>query len=147
MRFSLSGLTATLAVSALLAIGNATPSLAQFRGHGGIGHFGGVTGHHLGEIGRFGGHRFNGNAAAAGIAAGAILGGALTSPGWYGYPGYTYDYDYGSDYALADPGYLQVETAYPTGGSVAYCEQTYRSYDPASGTYLGYDGLRHPCPP
>ena len=29
---------------------------------------------------------------------------------------------------------------------LAYCEQTYRSYDPASGTYLGYDGLRHPCP-
>jgi hypothetical protein len=28
----------------------------------------------------------------------------------------------------------------------AYCEQKYRSYDPASGTYLGYDGLRHPCP-
>jgi hypothetical protein len=24
--------------------------------------------------------------------------------------------------------------------------QTYQSYDPASGTYLGYDGLRHPCP-
>ncbi len=22
----------------------------------------------------------------------------------------------------------------------------YRSYDPGSGTYLGYDGLRHPCP-
>jgi hypothetical protein len=28
----------------------------------------------------------------------------------------------------------------------AYCMQRYRSYDPASGTYLGYDGLRHPCP-
>jgi hypothetical protein len=24
--------------------------------------------------------------------------------------------------------------------------QTYRSYDPQSGTYLGYDGVRHPCP-
>jgi hypothetical protein len=30
--------------------------------------------------------------------------------------------------------------------SVAYCEQRFRSYDPASGTYLGYDGYRHPCP-
>ena len=30
--------------------------------------------------------------------------------------------------------------------SVAYCEQRFRSYDPASGTYLGYDGVRHPCP-
>jgi BA14K-like protein len=24
--------------------------------------------------------------------------------------------------------------------------QTYRSYDPQSGTYLGNDGYRHPCP-
>ncbi|MGP8100374.1 MAG: BA14K family protein [Candidatus Cybelea sp.] len=29
---------------------------------------------------------------------------------------------------------------------MAYCEQTYRSYDPGSGTYLGYDGFRHTCP-
>ena len=28
----------------------------------------------------------------------------------------------------------------------AYCAQRYKSYDPASGTYLGYDGARHPCP-
>lgn len=28
----------------------------------------------------------------------------------------------------------------------AYCEQRFKSYDPASGTYLGYDGERHPCP-
>ena len=32
------------------------------------------------------------------------------------------------------------------GDAVAYCMQRFRSYDPASGTYLGYDGLRHPCP-
>ena len=30
--------------------------------------------------------------------------------------------------------------------AVAYCSQRYRSYDPGSGTYLGYDGYRHPCP-
>jgi hypothetical protein len=24
--------------------------------------------------------------------------------------------------------------------------QRFRSYDPASGTYLGVDGLRHQCP-
>ena len=30
--------------------------------------------------------------------------------------------------------------------AVAYCMQRYRSYDPASGTYLGNDGQRHPCP-
>jgi hypothetical protein len=27
-----------------------------------------------------------------------------------------------------------------------YCAQQYRSYDPASVTFLGYDGLRHHCP-
>lgn len=32
------------------------------------------------------------------------------------------------------------------GDAASYCAQRYRSYDPASGTYLGYDGLRHPCP-
>jgi hypothetical protein len=28
----------------------------------------------------------------------------------------------------------------------AYCFRRFKSYDPASGTYLGYDGFRHPCP-
>jgi len=28
----------------------------------------------------------------------------------------------------------------------AYCQQRYRSYDPQTGTYLGSDGNRHPCP-
>jgi hypothetical protein len=28
----------------------------------------------------------------------------------------------------------------------AYCSQRFKSYDPASGTYLGYDGQRHACP-
>jgi BA14K-like protein len=160
MRCSLTGLTASLAVGAMLAIGSATPSLAQFRGHaGGGGHAGGFAGRHfggVGHVGGFAGHRFAGSGqhgfggAAAGLAAGAIVGGALANGyGYgYGYPAYPYDYgyNYGQDYALVDPGYAQTEPAYPAGGSVAYCEQTYRSYDPASGTYLGYDGLRHPCP-
>ena len=30
--------------------------------------------------------------------------------------------------------------------AVAYCMNRFKSYDPASGTYLGYDGDRHPCP-
>jgi hypothetical protein len=30
--------------------------------------------------------------------------------------------------------------------AVSYCMQRFRSYDPNSGTYLGNDGLRHPCP-
>jgi hypothetical protein len=30
--------------------------------------------------------------------------------------------------------------------NAAYCAQRFRSYDPASGTYLGLDGYRHSCP-
>ena len=29
--------------------------------------------------------------------------------------------------------------------STSSCAGRYRSYDPASGTFLGYDGARHPC--
>ena len=28
---------------------------------------------------------------------------------------------------------------------LAYCSNRFKSFDPASGTYLGYDGVRHPC--
>jgi hypothetical protein len=30
-------------------------------------------------------------------------------------------------------------------GNATFCAQRYRSYDPASGTFLGYDGRRHRC--
>lgn len=30
--------------------------------------------------------------------------------------------------------------------AIAYCSQRFRSYDPASGTYLGKDGYRRACP-
>jgi hypothetical protein len=33
-----------------------------------------------------------------------------------------------------------------TGGGSTSCAQRFRSYDPSSGTYLGFDGVRHPCP-
>ena len=69
---------------------------------------------------------------AGGIIAGAIIGGALAAP--YA-PGY-------------GPGYYPPPVAYgpPPGDAIAYCMQRFRSYDPNSGTYLGYDGGRHPCP-
>jgi hypothetical protein len=69
---------------------------------------------------------------AAGVAAGLAIGSALAAPQYYG-PGY------GGAYVAGPPG--------PAGDpEVAYCSQRFRSYDPASGTYLGYDGYRHPCP-
>ena len=87
--------------------------------------------------------------AGAGFVAGALLGGALIGPGYYGYygPG-PYYYGPGPYYApgpnYADPGPYPAD---PAGGDpVAYCMQRFKSYDPSSGTYLGYDGMRHPCP-
>jgi hypothetical protein len=36
--------------------------------------------------------------------------------------------------------------SHPYYGGNSYCEQRFRSYNPATGTYTGYDGLQHPCP-
>jgi hypothetical protein len=76
-----------------------------------------------------------------GLAAGALLGGAIIgAPRPYGYYGYgAYDRDY------YDQGYISAPP-YDGGDEIAYCQQRFRSYDPASGTYLGFDGLRHQCP-
>jgi hypothetical protein len=108
-----------------------------------------------------------------GLAAGAIVGGTIAAlRPWYGYGGYGYGYDYGSSYYGYNPGYSTsyypssydtsgtdydlgyygwypgYSTSYSTSGGqdAAYCAQRFRSYDPGSGTYLGYDGQRHPCP-
>jgi hypothetical protein len=85
-----------------------------------------------------------------GFAAGAIIGGAIARPYYYG--GY-YPYGYYGAYPAYDyppPAPYYGGPAYgggPVGGSDAgYCAQRYRSYDPATGTFLGYDGQRHPCP-
>ena len=61
-------------------------------------------------------HYGTGAAVLGGLAAGAIIGGAIAN-----------------SQAQAND-------------AVTYCAQRYRSYDVASGTYLGYDGNRHPCP-
>jgi hypothetical protein len=67
-----------------------------------------------------------------GFAAGAILGGMLAAPYYYPQP-----------YYYPAPGYY--EDAAPD-GAVDYCMRRFRSFDPRSGTYLGNDGRRHPCP-
>jgi hypothetical protein len=92
----------------------------------------------------------HGNGFIPGAIAGAVIGGAIVGApyGYYGGPGYYYGPGY-------DPGYYDdeyydqgpvVAAPAPGGDAVAYCMQTYRSYDPRSGTYLGLDGYRHPCP-
>jgi BA14K-like protein len=80
---------------------------------------------------------------AGGLIAGAIIGGALAAPygpGYYPGPGYYGGPGYGPPPGVAY-GPAPVE-----GDAVAYCMQRFKSYDPNSGTYLGYDGNRHPCP-
>jgi hypothetical protein len=101
---------------------------AQYRGRGryyaGRGYYG-PRGYYGRPYGYY--RRDYGGAAAAGVAglaAGALIGGAIASQQAPVAPAY----------GAADP------------NTVAYCSQRYRSYDPASGTYLGYDGLRRPCP-
>ena len=69
-----------------------------------------------------------------GFVAGAAIGSAFASP-------YYFDDAYG--YYDDSPA---VEVVPSGGDDVAYCQQRFRSYDVSSGTYLGYDGMRHPCP-
>jgi hypothetical protein len=81
-----------------------------------------------------------------GAVAGAVIGGALASSYYYGAP-YDYSYGYYGDPDYYDDAAVVAVAPAPVGDdAVAYCMQTYQSYDPASGTYLGLDGLRHPCP-
>jgi hypothetical protein len=107
---------ATLAIAWSLAIAAAPASARPWHHHG---HY------HGGGIG----------AGIAGFAAGALIGGALAgSRGYYAPPAY----------AGPPPAYYAPPPGPPD--ARAYCASRFRSYDPASGTYLGYDGMRHPCP-
>lgn len=95
--------------------------------------------------GRRGGWGGRGAGLGIGLAAGALLGGAIAAGAnpYYG-PGYGYGYGYGGPVYAPAP--VIVAPAYGGGDAEAYCMQRYRSYDPASGTYLNYDGNRYPCP-
>jgi BA14K-like protein len=82
---------------------------------------------------------------------------AIQEPGAYAF------YHPNSDLGLGEswpPGPAGTMASVPFGNSSSYaymnedtqnrssassCSQRYRSYDPASGTFLGYDGVRHPC--
>jgi hypothetical protein len=61
----------------------------------------------------------------AGLAAGAIIGGVIAN-------------SQRPTYYETTPGTMD--------DAIAYCVQRFRSYDIGSGTYLGYDGVRHACP-
>ena len=149
-----------LCTAALIALAMPSASFAQ-NPHGGRGpsgpvgrggpavHFngGGGGGWHGG-----GGYRRGGGGFIPGAIAGAVIGGAIAGApyGYYGGPGYYapgyYAPGYYDDQYYVDQGPV-VAAPGPVGDdAVAWCMQTYRSYDPRSGTYLGYDGFRHPCP-
>ena len=137
-------LSTTAVVALVLAMAPA-PSFAQnhVAGGGGARAAGGFHGGGAGYRGGGYGHR-GGGGVVPGLIAGAVIGGALASGAYYGGPGYYAPGYYDDQYANGPVAVVQD----PGGGdgSVAYCMQTYRSYDPQSGTYVGYDGLRHPCP-
>lgn len=80
---------------------------------------------------------------AAGLIGGAVAAATspLWAPGYYDYyPGYAWGPGYTYDYVAPGP------VVAATGGNVAWCEARYRSYNPATGMFLGYDGQYHPCP-
>ena len=110
---------------------------ARFNGGGGNRYAGGGGGY----------YRRGGNGFVPGAVAGALIGGAIASQS-YGYyaAGPTYAPGYYDDQNYDDSGVVAVAPAPGGDDAVAYCMQTYRSYDPRSGTYLGNDGYRHPCP-
>jgi hypothetical protein len=94
------------------------------RHHGHRGHR-----HHRGHWG--GGWGWGAAALGAGLLLGAPYVAGAYDDGDYdddGYASYSYRGRYASD------------------GGVARCEATFRSFDPASGTYMGYDGVRRMCP-
>lgn len=90
------------------------------------------VGHEVTTQVRWRGHGGGGAGVAAGLMTGLIIGGLIAAPHYYEELPYPY---YRGYYAP------------PVGAPdwQAYCFSRYRSFDPLSGTYLGYDGRRHYC--
>jgi hypothetical protein len=136
-------LTASAGISALALAAFFAPSQAAAAPAGaGLSLLGSVQTQHVQHVrwrgrGYYGGRGYyrgygyrgyrNGGAVAAGVlgglALGAVIAGANAAP-----PPVAYAPAYG---ARAD--------------WIAYCSSKYRSFNPATGLYLGYDGQYHPC--
>jgi BA14K-like protein len=120
-------------------------------GHPGGFHPGGGGGHFSGGGGGYRGgyHGGGGGGFIPGAVAGALVGGAIAAGaggyGYYGGPGYDQGY-YGGDPGYYDDGAVAVAPEPAGDDGTSYCMQRFRSYDPQSGTYMGNDGYRHPCP-
>jgi hypothetical protein len=70
----------------------------------------------------------------------AVAAGAIGAGAYYG--GYYGGYQPSSSNQYYD--YYQTQ-ATPT-ANASWCAARFRSFNPATGTYRGYDGLDHPCP-
>jgi hypothetical protein len=90
-------------------------------------------------------HHRQGHAAAAavGFAAGALLGSALASPRYY-VPAPVYVAPAPPPVHVAPAPVVYLYQPW-TPDWYAYCGGKYRSFDPSTGYYLGYDGHRYFC--
>lgn len=90
-----------------------------------------------------------GCAVGAGIAVGVIgsvIGGAIANSErqheyWEHHEHWRHRAYYDDDY-YEEPSVRYV----PPDDAIDYCMRRFKSYDPRSGTYVGYDGYRHACP-
>jgi hypothetical protein len=150
-------MTRAFGAVALLAIAVAMPvhdARAQDPLGGAL--LGGAAGAILG--GAVGGGRGAAAGAIIGGATGAIIGsqGQARAGGYYVYNGGCYLQRGDGSYVAVHPSYCDAPpppppppaVAYgpPPDDAVAWCMQRYRSYDPRSGTFMGLDGIRRPCP-
>jgi hypothetical protein len=120
LSFSVPAISAPMINQAPLAasVPTATENVQYYRGGG----YGRGYGYGGGYRGRGYGYRGGGNGALiGGLAAGAIIGGAIAAG------------------AASQANAAAQQNA-------NYCAQRYRSYDPQSGTYLNNDGNRYSCP-
>jgi len=68
--------------------------------------------------------------------------------------GFGFGFNTGPDYYYDQPSYTYVEPSYSYSyarpayayDADAYCAARFRSWNPVTHTYMGYDGLPHPCP-
>lgn len=103
---------APLMVGAQPTVAASNVEQVQYRHGYGHRHYGhGHYGHHRG-------YGWGPGAAIGGLAAGAIIGGAIASS----------------------------QAQARANDAASYCAQRFRSYDPASGTYLANNGMRRACP-
>lgn len=109
-------------------------------------------------------HSDGGDALAAGVAGfavGALIGGALAAPPRRHYvddysvlegPVDEPTYVYRSNRVVVRPSYVERRYVVESSGMrpwtrswMRYCSQRYRSFDPSTGTFIGYDGREHFC--